>query len=143
MSNFEPDALNATRVAQNTGNRRNHGMGGSGVNRRQGKASFGDAGVFVEKYVQRARHIEVQIFGDGKGGIVTLPERECSIQRRHQKVVEESPSPYVGEHTPHRLCDPVPFISRRRCLTWCPEHVPTGLPLSAQFVPFAQAQRPV
>ncbi len=64
--------------------------------RRQGKASFGDAGVFVEKYVQRARHIEVQIFGDGKGNIVTLPERECSIQRRHQKVVEESPSPYVG-----------------------------------------------
>ena len=42
--------------------------------------------MFVEKYVQRARHIEVQIFGDGKGGIVTLPERECSIQRRHQKV---------------------------------------------------------
>jgi len=41
--------------------------------------------VFVEKYVQRARHIEVQIFGDGKGGIITLPERECSIQRRHQK----------------------------------------------------------
>ena len=64
---------------------------------RQGKASFGDSGVFVEKYVQRARHIEVQIFGDGKGTIVTLPERECSIQRRHQKVVEETPSPFVGE----------------------------------------------
>ena len=63
---------------------------------RQGKASFGDAGVFVEKYVERARHIEVQIFGDGEGSIVTLPERECSVQRRHQKVVEESPSPYVG-----------------------------------------------
>ena len=63
---------------------------------RQGKASFGDSGVFVEKYVQRARHIEVQIFGDGKGTIVTLPERECSIQRRHQKVVEETPSPFVG-----------------------------------------------
>ncbi|KAK9838176.1 hypothetical protein WJX81_006705 [Elliptochloris bilobata] len=62
---------------------------------RQGKASFGDAGVFVEKYVQRARHIEVQIFGDGKGSIITLPERECSIQRRHQKVLEETPSPYV------------------------------------------------
>ena len=53
--------------------------------------------MFVEKYVQRARHIEVQIFGDGKGTIVTLPERECSIQRRHQKVVEETPSPFVGE----------------------------------------------
>lgn len=64
--------------------------------RRQGKANFGDAGVFVEKYVQRARHIEVQIFGDGKGNVVTFVERECSIQRRHQKIVEETPSPYVG-----------------------------------------------
>ena len=70
--------------------------------RRQGKASFGDAGVFVEKYVQRARHIEVQIFGDGAGAIVTLPERECSVQRRHQKVVEETPSPYVRERAPRR-----------------------------------------
>ena len=64
---------------------------------RQGKANFGDAGVFVEKYVQRARHIEVQMFGDGEGNVVTFVERECSIQRRHQKVVEETPSPYVGE----------------------------------------------
>ena len=71
---------------------------------RQGKASFGDAGVFVEKYVQRARHIEIQIFGDGKGAIVALGERECSIQRRHQKVVEESPSPYVGARPP--MCIP-------------------------------------
>ena len=49
---------------------------------RQGAAAFGDSGVFVEKYVQHARHIEVQIFGDGKGNIVTFPERECSIQVR-------------------------------------------------------------
>ena len=63
---------------------------------RQGKASFGDAGVFVEKYVQSARHIEVQIFGDGDGRLVTVGERECSIQRRHQKILEESPSPFVG-----------------------------------------------
>ncbi|KAK9817750.1 hypothetical protein WJX72_001615 [[Myrmecia] bisecta] len=62
---------------------------------RQGQASFGDAGVFVEKYVEHARHIEVQIFGDGRGGLVTLGERECSIQRRHQKILEESPSPFV------------------------------------------------
>ncbi|KAI3425770.1 hypothetical protein D9Q98_007745 [Chlorella vulgaris] len=62
---------------------------------RQGAAAFGDAGVFVEKYVQRARHIEVQIFGDGKGNVVTFPERECSIQRRHQKILEETPSPFV------------------------------------------------
>lgn len=64
--------------------------------RRQGKANFGDAGVFIEKYVQRARHIEVQMFGDGEGNMVTFVERECSIQRRHQKIVEETPSPYVG-----------------------------------------------
>lgn len=69
----------------------------NGSSCRQGKASFGDSGVFVEKYVQRARHIEIQIFGDGKGEIIALGERECSIQRRHQKVVEESPSPYVGK----------------------------------------------
>ena len=65
---------------------------------RQGKANFGDAGVFVEKYVERARHIEVQMFGDGNGNVVTFVERECSIQRRHQKIVEETPSPYVGKH---------------------------------------------
>ena len=49
---------------------------------RQGAAAFGDAGVFVEKYVQRARHIEVQIFGDGRGAVAAFPERECSIQAR-------------------------------------------------------------
>lgn len=53
--------------------------------------------MFIEKYVQRARHIEVQMFGDGEGNMVTFVERECSIQRRHQKIVEETPSPYVGE----------------------------------------------
>lgn len=47
---------------------------------RQGEAAFGDSGVFVEKYVQNARHIEIQIFGDGQGNIITFPERECSIQ---------------------------------------------------------------
>ena len=76
---------------------------------RQGKANFGDAGVFVEKYVQRARHIEVQMFGDGEGNMVTFVERECSIQRRHQKIVEETPSPYVGKLislTNHPLAHP-------------------------------------
>ena len=64
--------------------------------KRQGAAAFGDSGVFLEKFVEHARHIEVQIFGDGLGGVVTFPERECSIQRRHQKVLEETPSPFVS-----------------------------------------------
>ncbi|KXZ51620.1 hypothetical protein GPECTOR_12g584 [Gonium pectorale] len=61
----------------------------------QGQAFFGNSGVFVEKYIQRAHHVEVQIFGDGEGGCIHLGERECSIQRRHQKVLEETPSPLV------------------------------------------------
>ena len=61
--------------------------------RREAASGFGDDRVFLERYIARARHVEIQILGDAHGGLVHLGERECSIQRRHQKIVEESPSP--------------------------------------------------
>ncbi len=64
---------------------------------RLGQSNFGDAGVFLERYIRRARHIEVQIFGDGRGRIVALGERDCSLQRRNQKVVEEAPAPLLPQ----------------------------------------------
>jgi propionyl-CoA carboxylase alpha chain len=65
----------------------------------EAKASFGDDRVFLEKYIEEPRHIEIQVLGDAHGNIVHLGERECSIQRRHQKVVEESPSPFLDPDT--------------------------------------------
>jgi urea carboxylase len=59
--------------------------------------NFGDGGVFLERYVERARHVEVQLFGDGRGKVITLGERDCSSQRRHQKVVEESPAARIRQ----------------------------------------------
>ena len=64
--------------------------------RREAQAGFGDDRVFVERFLPRARHIEVQVIGDAHGSVVHLGERECSLQRRHQKVIEESPSPAVS-----------------------------------------------
>ena len=65
--------------------------------RREAEASFGEGNVYLEKLVEGARHIEIQILADGQGNVIHLGERECSIQRRHQKLLEESPSPFVAE----------------------------------------------
>ncbi|RKP48685.1 urea carboxylase [Pararobbsia silviterrae] len=70
---------------------------------RLGQANFSDAGVYLEKFVERARHIEVQIFGDGLGDAIALGERDCSVQRRNQKVIEETPAPGLTDDERTRL----------------------------------------
>src|SRR5258708_7448261 len=65
--------------------------------RREAASAFGDGTVFLERFLDRPRHVEVQIVGDGHGTVTHLFERECSIQRRYQKIIEEAPSPAVGE----------------------------------------------
>ncbi len=67
--------------------------------RNEARNSFGDDRVFIEKFVEEPRHIEIQVLGDSHGSVVYLNERECSIQRRHQKVIEEAPSPFISEAT--------------------------------------------
>ncbi len=67
--------------------------------RNEAQASFGDDRVFIEKFVEQPRHIEIQVLGDAHGNVVYLHERECSIQRRHQKVIEEAPSPFISDAT--------------------------------------------
>lgn len=71
--------------------------------RREAEASFGDGNVYLEKLLEGARHIEIQILADAQGKVIHLGERECSIQRRHQKLLEESPSPFIGDDQEFRL----------------------------------------
>ena len=72
---------------------------------RLARSHFSDAGIFLEKYVERGRHIEVQIFGDGKGRVVALGERDCSTQRRNQKIIEETPAPGLSDALRAQLRD--------------------------------------
>ncbi|MBI0576822.1 acetyl-CoA carboxylase biotin carboxylase subunit [Neobacillus cucumis] len=72
-------------------------------NQKRAVSFFGNGEMFIEKYVENPRHIEIQILADGEGNTVYLWERECSIQRRHQKVVEEAPSPFLDEETRRRM----------------------------------------
>jgi len=71
---------------------------------RLGKNNFSDAGVFIEKYIERARHLEVQLFGDGNGEVIALGVRDCSVQRRNQKVLEETPAPNLPDGMAEALC---------------------------------------
>ncbi|MFM0754174.1 urea carboxylase [Paraburkholderia strydomiana] len=73
--------------------------------KRLGENNFSDSGVFLEKYIERARHLEVQVFGDGKGDAIALGVRDCSVQRRNQKVLEETPAPCLPEGIAEALCD--------------------------------------
>jgi propionyl-CoA carboxylase alpha chain len=80
--------------------------------RREGLASFGDDRIFIEKFVENPRHIEIQLLGDQHGNLVYLGERECSIQRRHQKVVEEAPSPFVTPEMRKRMGEQAVQLAR-------------------------------
>lgn len=80
--------------------------------KREGLASFGDDRVFIEKFIESPRHIEIQVLGDQHGTIVYLGERECSVQRRHQKVVEEAPSPFVSPEMRRKMGEQAVALAR-------------------------------
>jgi len=80
--------------------------------KRLGQNNFSDAGVFIEKYIERARHLEVQVFGDGAGEVLALGVRDCSVQRRNQKVLEETPAPNLPEGMAEALCEAAIRLAR-------------------------------
>ena len=85
---------------------------GFGLAKAEAKASFGDDRVFIEKFIVDPRHIEIQVLGDKHGNVIYLGERECSIQRRNQKVIEEAPSPLVDETTRRKMGEQAVALAR-------------------------------
>src|SRR3546814_14285917 len=79
----------------------------------EAKNSFGDDRVFIEKYIEQPRHIEIQVLGDKHGNVIFLHERECSIQRRHQKVIEEAPSPFLDAKTRKAMGEQAVALAKR------------------------------
>ncbi len=69
----------------------------------EARSSFGDDRIFIEKFIEEPRHIEIQVMADSHGNVIYLNERECSLQRRHQKVIEEAPSPFLDEKTRKKM----------------------------------------
>ncbi|WP_395600157.1 urea carboxylase [Pseudomonas sp. B19125] len=80
--------------------------------KRLGQNNFSDAGVFIEKYIEHARHLEVQVFGDGLGDVIALGVRDCSVQRRNQKVLEETPAPNLPDGMAEALCTAAITLAR-------------------------------
>ena len=74
------------------------------IAQREAEAAFKDPSIYIEKYIEDTRHVEVQIFGDNYGNIIHLGERDCTLQRRHQKLIEESPSPHISERLREEIC---------------------------------------
>ena len=82
------------------------------IAQREAEAAFKDPSIYIEKYIEDTRHVEVQIFGDNYGNIIHLGERDCTLQRRHQKLIEESPSPHISERLREEICKAAIKIAR-------------------------------